>query len=163
LKLKGWLLLLFILILIAAGGALGVKEVLTVQMVNSDRPRKTNILTAPGSRLTISYIHSIYLQPAAEEFEVGEGDELILRGVRTKSPAVAAYYGFEDGREYYASHRRMKSFLLRLGMSTTQIMAIGSQKISLEKLGEKGDRVEVSLVRMKLGQYLLSRLIKENR
>jgi hypothetical protein len=162
LKLKGWLLLLFILILIAAGGAFGVKEVLVLQMVNTDRSRKLNILTAPASQFTLSYIHSIYLQPATEEFEVGEGAEFILRGVRTKSPGVAAYYGFEDGREYYSIHRRMKSLLLRLGMSTVQTISIGNQKVPLEELGEKGDRVEVSLVRMKLGQYLLSHLKKEN-
>ncbi len=76
--------------------------------------------------------------------------------MRTKSPAVAHYYGFEDGREYYPVNRKMKSFVLRVGMSSPQTLDCGNRKISLQEMGEKGDRLEMRVVRMTLAHYLLS-------
>jgi len=162
LKIKGWLRLLALLILGAAGGALFVFEVPVLQVVNADRSVTLSLRLREPKRFSISYIHSIYLQAATEEFEVGEGEEIVLRGVRTRSPSVAHYYGFdEDNRYYYPVHRKMKSFALRLGMSQAQTLSLGEKKISLGDLGEKGDRLEFRAVRMTRGKYLLSRLVKE--
>jgi hypothetical protein len=156
LKSKGWLPLLSILVLISVGGAFLIQEVRVLQIVNTDRSRNFQILVKPASQFTLSYINSIYLEPAAEEFEVGSEEEIILKGVRTKSPAVAHYYGFEDGREYYPVNRKMKSFVLRVGMSNPQTLDCGNRKISLQEMGEKGDRLEMRVVRMTLAHYLLS-------
>jgi hypothetical protein len=162
LRIKGWLSFLPILILAAAGGALFIFEVPVLQVVNPDRPATLNLRLGEPKRFSISYIHSIYLQAAAEEFEMGEGQEIILRGVRTRSPSVAHYYGFEeDNRDYYPADRRMKSFALRLGMSQAQTLSHGEKKISLGDLGEKGDRLEFRVVRMTWGKYLLSQILKE--
>lgn len=138
-----------------------IKKVLVLQIVNTDRTQKLNILASPHSRFILSYLHSIYLEPASEEFEVGEGEEIILKGVRTKSLAVAQYYGFEDGRGYYPVHRRMKSFALRLGMSNPQTLFYGNRTISPQEMGKKGDRLEVRVVRMALAHYLLSRILEK--
>jgi hypothetical protein len=162
LKIKGWLSLLAFLILAVGGGALFSFEVPVLQVVNADRPARLNLRLGEPARFSISYIHSIYLQAAAEEFEVGEGEVILLRGVRTRSPSVAHYYGFEeDNRDYYPVDRKMKSFALRLGMSQAQVLSHGEKKISLGSLGEKGDRLEVGVVRMTWGKYLLSRMMKE--
>jgi hypothetical protein len=158
LKPRRRLLLLSILALIAVGGAFLLTEVLVLRIVNTDRARIFQIIVTPASRFTLSYIHSIYLEPAAEEFEVGEGEEMVLTGVRTQSPAVAHYYGFEDGREYYPVNRRMKSFVLRLGMSVPQTFTFQNQKISLQELGNKGERLEVKVVRMRLARYWFSKI-----
>lgn len=162
-KFWAWLLLLFMVFLIAAGGAFALKEVWVLQVVNTDRTGKLNIRITDSIHFTLSYIHSIYLQPAWEEFEAGETEDFILRGVRTRSPAVAAYYGFEEGREYYPVNRPMKSFALRLGMSQAQTLSYGVQTISLGELGGRGDRLEIRVRRMNWGSYLLSRLAKESR
>jgi hypothetical protein len=162
LKIKGWLRLLALLILAAGGGSLFIFEMPVLQVVNADRPSKLNLRLGEPTRFSISYIHSIYLQEAAEEFEVRKGEEIFLRGVWTRSPSVAHYYGFdEDNRDYYPVDRRMKSFALRLGMSQAQTLSLGDRKISLGDLGEKGDRLEFRVVRMTWGKYLLSRLVKE--
>jgi hypothetical protein len=161
LKLKKGILLLALLALMGAGGAFLIKKVLVLQIVNTDRTQKLNILATPHSPFTLSYLHSIYLEPASEEFEVGEGEEIILKGVRTKSPAVAHYYGFEDGRGYYPVNRRMKSFALRLGMSNPQTLFYGNRTVSPQEMGEKGDRLEVRVVRMALARYLLSRILEK--
>ena len=138
-----------------------IKKVPVLQIVNTDHTQKVHILITPHSQFTLSYVHSIYLEPASEEFEVGEGEEIILKGVKTKSPAVANYYGFEDGRGYYPVNRRMKSFPLRLGMSNPQTLDYGNRAISLQEIGEKGDRLEVRVVRITLAHYLLSRILKK--
>lgn len=138
-----------------------IKKVLVLQIVNTDRTQKLYILTTPHSQFTLSYVHSIYLKPASEEFEVGEGEEIILKGVKAESPAVAHYYGFEDGRGFYPVNCGMKSFALRLGMSNPQTLGYGDRTISLQEIGQKGDRLEVKVGRMPLAHYLLSRILKE--
>ncbi len=160
-KSKGWLLLLLGPVFLFAGGAFLHKEVSVLKIVNTDDFQRPPVFLRVGSQFTLSYIHSIYLEPAAEEFEVGEGEEMTLQGVRTNSAAVAQYYGFEDGREYYPVMRKMKSFALRVGMATPQTLAWGKQKMSFKEIGEKGDRVEVEVARMTLARYLFSRFLKE--
>ena len=160
-KTRGCVILLFSLILLAGAAAFLRQEVHVLQIENTDRPGRLLIRTEPSASFSFAFIHSMYLEPATEEFELGEGDTFILRGVRTHSPAVAAYYGFEDGKEYYPANRKMESFVLRLGMSRTQILSCGDQRISLEALGEKGDRLEVRVRRMSWGRYFLSSGKKE--
>ena len=160
-KTRGWLILLSLSILLAGGVTLLLREMPVLQIENTDRGRRLLIRTEPSDLFSFSFIHSMYLQPATEEFEVGEGDEFILRGVRTQSPAVAAYYGFEEGQTYYPVDRKMNSFVMRLGMTNAQILSHGNQRISLAELGERGDRVEVRVRKMTWGQYLLSSGKKE--
>jgi hypothetical protein len=160
-KTRGWLILLSSFILLGGGITLAFQEVWVLQVENTEHPAKLLIRTAPAARFTLSYINSIYLQPAAEDFQVGEGEEILLLGVRTRSPAVAAYYGFEEGKEYYPVNRTLKSFVLRLGMSQAQVLSWANKQISLGELGEPGDRLEVRVVRMTRGRYLLSSGQKE--
>ena len=143
------------------GAFLGTGEVRVLEIVNSEQAGQLWVPVEQGTRFSLSYINSIYRQPAAEDFQVGEGEEIILLGVRTRSPAVAAYYGFEEGKDYYPVHRTLKSFVLRLGMSQAQTLSWGNRQVSLEELGEPGDRLEVRVVRMTRGRYLLSSGKKE--
>ncbi len=160
-KTRGWLILLSLFILLGGGITLAFQEVCVLQVENTEHPAKLLIRTAPAARFSLSYINSIYLQPAAEDFQVGEGEEILLLGVRTRSPAVAAYYGFEEEKEYYPVNRTLKSFVLRLGMSQAQVLSWANRQISLGELGEPGDRLEVRVVRMTRGRYLLSSGKKE--
>ena len=160
-KPRGWLILIFLSLLLAGAAALLLKEVQVLRVENLDRSKRLLIPAEPSASFSFTYIHSMYLEPATEEFEVGEGQEFILRGVRTKSPSVAHYYGFEDGRDYYPVNRKMESFVMRMGMTQTQTLRVGDQSISLEKLGQKGDRLEFRVIRMTRGRYLLSSGKKE--
>jgi hypothetical protein len=160
-KTRVWIFLLCLSILLGGGISLAFQEVWVLLVENTEHPGKLLIRTAPAARFSLSYINSIYLQPAAEDFQVGEGEEIILLGVRTRSPAVAAYYGFEEGKDYYPVNRRLKSFVLRLGMSQAQTLSWGNRQLSLGELGEPGDRLEVRVVRMTRGRYLLSSGKKE--
>jgi hypothetical protein len=161
-KTRGWPIHLCFLILLTGVAGFLLQNVHVLQIENTDRPGGLLIRAGPPAFFSLSFIHSIYLQPVSEEFEVEKGEEILLRGVRTRSPSVAHYYGFEaDNRDYYPVDRRMKSFALRLGMSQAQTLSLGERKISLGNLGEKGDRLEFRVVRMTWGKYLLSRVLKE--
>jgi hypothetical protein len=155
-KTRVWIFLLAFFILLCGGISLAFQEVWVLRVENTDHPGELLIPTAPAARFSLSYINSIYLQPAAEDFQVGEGEEIILLGVRTRSPAVAAYYGFEEGKDYYPVNRTLKSFVLRRGMTQAQTLSWGNRQVSLGEMGEPGDRLEVRVVRMTRIQYLLS-------
>jgi hypothetical protein len=155
-KTRAWIFLLAFFILLCGGISLAFQEVWVLRVENTDHPGELLIPTAPAARFSLSYINSIYLQPAAEDFQVGEGEEIILLGVRTRSPAVAAYYGFEEGKDYYPVNRTLKSFVLRRGMTQAQTLSWGNRQVSLGEMGEPGDRLEVRVVRMTRIQYLLS-------
>ncbi len=156
------LALVALLILLPAGsGFFFLRQVSVLQIENTGRPGTLLIRIRPGEIFTVNSIHSIYLEPVAEEFTAGEGEDFVLLGVRTPSPAVAAYYGFEEGKGYYPVNRKMKSFFMRLGVSHPQTLGLGGRVLSLAALGEPGDRVEVRVRRMRRGQVLLSSGKKE--
>lgn len=164
-KPAAWLLLVSALSLTAAGGAFSLKQASFLVVANTDRGRELRIPLSPPCRFTLSYIHSIYLAPAAENFEVGERNEIVLKGVSTQSAAVAQYYGFEDGREYYPLHRSMKSFSVRVGMSSLQTIDWGDRKVSLGEMGKPGERLEFrveSLSRLRMWVSRFMRLVTTN-
>ncbi len=102
------------------------------------------------------YIHSIYKEPVLEEFQA-EKDAIILKGVRTKSPAVMEYYGFEDMKEFHPLNVRMGAvFIIRRGMGEGQGLIVRDRKIYLSEIGERGDRIQLRVESISLGKYLLS-------
>jgi hypothetical protein len=102
------------------------------------------------------YIHSIYKEPVLEEFQA-EKDAIILKGVRTKSPAVMEYYGFEDMKEFHPLNVRMGAvFIIRRGMGEGQGLIVRDRKIYLSEIGERGDRIQLRVESMSIGRYLFS-------
>jgi hypothetical protein len=87
-------------LLVIAGGVLFLKKVTVLHIENMDHPRTIRIRTSPSEPFSVSYIHSIYKEPVVEKFQA-EGDAVVLKGVRTKSPAVMEYYGFEDMKGFH--------------------------------------------------------------
>ena len=100
------------------------------------------------------YIHSIYQEPVVEEFQIEE-ETIILKGVRTKSPGVMEYYGFEDTKEFHPMNQRMGAvFIIRRGMGEGQGLIVGDRKIYLSEIGERGDRIRLRVESMSLGKYI---------
>ncbi len=137
-----------------------MKETSFLVVTNTDRGRELRIPLAPPRRFTLSYIHSIYLAPAAEDFEVGERNEIVLKGVSTPSAGVAQYYGFEDGREYYPLRRSMESFSVRVGMTHLQTVDLAGRKVSLGQLGEPGERLELRVESLSRARIWFSRFMR---
>ncbi len=104
------------------------------------------------------YIHSIYNEPVIEEFQV-EREAIVLRGVRTKSPAVMEYYGFEDMKEFHPMNQRLGAIYFKWGVGEGQGLIVRDKKIYLSEIGEKGDRIQLRVVSMSLGKYLLGQFM----
>jgi hypothetical protein len=161
LKRKIWPLLLVIGILIVAGGVLFLKKTHLLHVENMDRPRTIHIRIGASEPFSIFYIHSIYKEPVAEEFQAEKG-AIVLKGVRTKSPAVMEYYGFQDTKEFHPMNQRLGAvFIIRRGMGEGQGLIVKDRKIYLSEIGEKGDRIQMRVETVPLGRYLLAKIRKQ--
>jgi hypothetical protein len=138
-----------------AGGVFLLQKVTVLQLENMDHPRTIRIRISPPEPFSIFYIHSIYKEPVIEEFQV-EQEAIILRGVRTKSPAVMEYYGFEDMKKFHPMNERLGAvFIIRRGMGEGQGLIVRDRKIYLSEIGEQGDRIRLRMESISLGNYLI--------
>jgi hypothetical protein len=158
LKRKAWPLLTLIVILIIAGGVLLSKKVTVFHLENMDHPRAIRIRVSPSEPFSIFYIHSIYKEPVIEEFQVDQ-EAIILKGVRTKSPAVLEYYGFEDMKEFHPMNQRLGAIYFKWGIGEGQGLIVRDKKIYLSEVGEKGDRIRLRVESVSLGKYLVWMLL----
>ncbi len=144
-------------ILIVAGGVFLWKKVTLLELENMDQRRWIRMRISPSEPFSMFYIHSVYHEPVIEEFRVERG-AIVLKGVRTKSPGVMEYYGFEDTREFHPMNQRLGAIYFRWGIGEGQGLIVRDKKIYLSEIGEKGDRIRLRVVSMSLGKYLLSSL-----
>ena len=94
-----------------------------------------------------------------EEFQA-DGDAVVLKGVRTKSPAVMEYYGFEDMKGFHPMNQRLGAIYFKWGIGEGQGLIVGDWKIYLSGIGERGDRIQLRVESMPLLNYLLSEMFK---
>jgi len=137
-----------------AGGVFLLKKVTVLQLKNMDYPRTFRVRISPSEKFSIFYIHSIYNEPVIEEFQA-EKEAIVLRGVRTKSPAVIEYYGFEDMKEFHPMNQRLGAIYFKWGIGEGQGLIVRDKKIYLSEIGERGDRIQLRVESMSLGKYLL--------
>jgi len=153
-------LLTLIGILVVAGGVFLFKRVTVLHIENMGRPKAIYIRISSSESFSMFYIHSIYKEPVIEEFQA-EKDAIILKGIRTKSPAVMEYYGFEDTKEFHPMNQRLGAvFIIRRGMGEGQGLIVRDWKIYLSEIGERGDRIRLRVESVSLGKYLLYELVK---
>ena len=121
-----------------------------------NRPLALHIRINTSETFSMFYIHSIYKEPVIEEFKA-EQEAIVLKGIRTKSPAVMEYYGFSDVKEFHPLNVKMGAvFLIKRGMGEGQGLVVGDRKIYLSEIGERGDRIQLRVESLSLGKYLLS-------
>jgi hypothetical protein len=158
LKRKALPLLTLIGILVVAGGVFLFKRVTVLHIENMGRPKAIYIRISSSESFSMFYIHSIYKEPVIEEFQA-EKDAIILKGIRTKSPAVMEYYGFEDTKEFHTMNQRLGAvFIIRRGMGEGQGLVIRDRKIYLSEIGGRGDRIRLRVESLSLGEYLILKL-----
>jgi hypothetical protein len=140
--------------IIIAGGVFLFQEVTLLHIENMDQPKSIHIRISPSETFSMFYIHSIYKEPVLEEFQAEKG-AIVLKGVRTKSPAVMEYYGFENMKEFHPMNVKLGAvFLIRRGMGEGQGLIVRDRKIYLSEIGEKGDRIQLRVESISLGKYL---------
>ena len=134
-----------LLLLAAAGGAFLFRPATVLEFENAGRGVVARYAVRPGDAFSVTYRHSIYLQPVVEEFSVGPDGDLILTGVRSDSGAVLEYFGFNDSRPFHAMNRPMRTIVFRVAMEGAQTLTLGGRRISFLALGDPGDRITVRL------------------
>jgi len=143
-----------------AGGGFLFKKITVLHLENMDHPKTIRICISPSEQFSIFYIHSIYKEPVVEEFQAEKG-VIVLRGVRTKSPAVMEYYGFEDTKEFHPMNQRLGAiFIIKRGMGEGQGLIVRDRKIYLSEIGERGDRIQLRVSSVSLVYYLFSIIFK---
>jgi hypothetical protein len=158
LKRKACPLLALIGILIVAGGLFSLKKVTLLQLENMDHRRTILTRISPPEPFFIFYIHSIYKEAVVEEFQV-EKEAIVLKGVRTKSPAVMEYYGFEDMKEFHPMNQKLGAIHFKWGVGEGQGLILKGRKLHLSEVGEKGDRIRLRVKSVSLGKFLFGQLM----
>ena len=152
--------LVLIGIAIIAGGFLFFVKVTLLHIENMDRQRTIHVRITPTESFSLFYIHSIYRESVVEEFQV-DHQAIILKGVRTKSLAIMEYYGFQESDEFHPMDLKLGAvFLIRRGMGEGQGLIVRDRKIYLSEIGEKGDRIQLRVEFISLGEYLFASIWK---
>jgi hypothetical protein len=154
---KIWPLLILFGLAAVIGGVLFYDKITLLHLENMDHPRTIRIRVGPSEPFYIFYVHSIYKVPVIEEFQAEKG-AIVLKGVRTKSPAVMEYYGFEDMKEFHPMNQRLGAIYFKWGTGEGQGLIVGDRKIYLSEIGERGDRIQLRVESMSLLHYFLSKI-----
>ena len=158
-KPKTWFLLVLIVIIVAAGGMSLSKQILLLQLDNTDQPRTVQVRIDPSERFSIFYIHSIHREAVTEEFQA-DRDGIVLKGVRTKSPAVQEYYGFQDTKDFHPLNVKLGAIFIRVGEGEGQGLVVRDRKIYLSEVGKRGDRIRLRVRSVSMGSYLYSKFFE---
>ncbi|MEI9478434.1 MAG: hypothetical protein WCO26_17930 [Deltaproteobacteria bacterium] len=158
-KPKTWFLLVLIVIIVAAGGMSLSKQILLLQLDNTDQPRTVQVRIDPSERFSIFYIHSIHREAVTEEFQA-DRDGIVLKGVRTKSPAVQEYYGFQDMKDFHPLNVKLGAIFIRVGEGEGQGLVVRDRKIYLSEVGKRGDRIRLRVRSVSLISYLYSKFFE---
>ena len=145
--------------MIVTGGVFLFKKILLLQLENTDHPQTVQVRVNPSERFSIFYIHSIYHESVIEEFQADQ-DGIVFKGVRTKSPAIQEYYGFEDTKEFHPMNLKLGAIFFRVGLGEGQGLIVGDKKIYLSAVGKRGDRIGLRLRSVSLGYYLYSQIFQ---
>jgi hypothetical protein len=152
-------LLILIVFLMAAGGVFYLTKVLLLQLENTDHPRTIEVKIRPSERFTVFYVHSIYGESVTEEFQADK-DGVVLRGVRTKSPAILENFGFEDMKEFHPMNVMLGAIYFRVGMGEGQGLIVRDGKIYLSEIGARGDRIRLRVKSVPLGYYVFLKIFR---
>jgi hypothetical protein len=161
LKERTWPLFACIGVVIAAGGVFLFSETVTVlSLRNQDDRSSFCFKVAPSEQMTLFYTNSIHNAPVEEVFEVRKND-ILLKAVRTASPAVMEYYGFEGAGPVQTMNRSLGPALsIQTSMRQDQGLRIGERTIDLHAMGNRGDRVQIRVESVPLASFLLSGMFR---
>ena len=146
--------------MVIVGGGLFLKKVTVLHLENMDHPRTIRIRIGASEAFSVFYVHSIYKAPVVEEFQAERG-AIVLKGVRTKSPGVMEYYGFEDTKEFHPMDQRLGAIYFKWGTGDGQGLIVRDKKIYLTEIGQRGDRIQLRVESMSLLNYFFSEIFSK--
>ncbi len=156
-------LLTLLVVVIAAGGLLFLSldmKILVLQLENMDRPQTLSLRIQPMERFSIYHVHSVHHEPVIEEFEAAPDNTIVLRGVRTMSPAIAEQYGLDNQKSNHTMDEKLGAIFFRVAPGEGQGVIVGDRKIYLKEAGSEGDRIQLSVRSISAASYLSAELSK---
>ena len=146
--LTAWLALALVLLTVAWA----LWPVRLVQVEDAQGLPLARLLLADDAPLQLSYVHSIYRQPAVEEFAV-RADGLELVRLASPSVAVLEYYArpepiVPDGEAHVIrpAPERYAALAVRVGAVGQRTLRYAGQILSLHGLAADGERVTLQVV-----------------
>lgn len=158
-KQRIWLFLIFIALILGGGALLAIKKVTALSLENMDHPRAVRLWISPSDQFSIFYFPSTGQEPAVEEFQVDRGT-IVLKGVKTKSPGILEYYGFNDPKIFHPLHQQWGAVFFKVGEGKGQGLIVKDRKIYFSEMGEMGDRIQLRVMFVPLGYHLFSVLLE---
>jgi hypothetical protein len=151
-------------VLIAAGGVfLFSKTAMVLFVRNLDHPSSFHFKVAPSEQVILFYTNSIYNAPVEEVFEVRDED-ILLKAVRTDSPAVMEYYGFEGTGPVQTLNKSLgPSFSIQASMRQDQRLKIGQSTLDLRTIASGGDCILVRVDQVSLARFLWWKVFQEDK
>ncbi len=143
--------------MVIVGGGLFLTKVTVLHLENMDHPRTIRIRIGASEPFSVFYVHSIYKAPVVEEFQAEKG-AIVLKGVRTKSPAVMEYYGFGDTKEFHPMDQRLGAIYFKWGVGDGQGLIVRDRKIYLSEIGQRGDRIQLRVETTSLLNFFFSEM-----
>ncbi len=143
--------------MVIVGGGLFLTKVTVLHLENMDHPRTIRIRIGASEPFSVFYVHSIYKKPVVEEFQAEKG-AIVLKGVRTKSPAVMEYYGFGDTKEFHPMDQRLGAIYFKWGVGDGQGLIVRDRKIYLSEIGQRGDRIQLRVESLSLLKFFFSEM-----
>lgn len=123
-------------------------------MRNLDQPVSFYFNVTPSERVSLAYTNSMYDAPVEEVFEVRDG-EIFLKEVRTRTPAVLEYYGFEGTEPVQDLHTRLgSSFSIQASTTQNQAIKVGRNRLDVRVIAHPGDRILVSVDQVSPAEFL---------
>jgi len=130
---------------------------------NLDHPGSFHFKVAPLEQVTLFYTNSMYNALVEEVFELREED-ILLKAVRTDSPAVMEYYGFDATGPVQTLHKGIgPAFSIQASMRQDQGFRIGQSTLDLRAIADGGDCILVSVNQVSLARFLWWKVFREGK
>lgn len=127
--------------------ALALRPEVVLEFRNEARGSTVRIRDPGGGPFVVTYQHSMYDQPVAEEFTVGPRGELVLQAVSSPSAAVREYFGITAPGERHPVVRTMRRIVFRIAAGVPQRLRVAGEERSFLDLGDHGDRLVLTASR----------------
>ena len=116
--------------------------------------RAFHLRIGPSEQISFFHTNSIYGAPVEEVIEV-RNRNLVLKAVRTASPAVMEYYGFESSGPVQVMDKSLGSALsIQTGMRQDQGFRIGRRTVDLDKIAPPGSRIRLTVRQVSQARFL---------
>ncbi len=135
-------------------------KLLVLQLENMDRSRTLSVRIQPMERFSIYYVHSVHHEPMIEEFEAAPDNTIVLKRMKTASPAIAEQFGLDRQKSIHPMDEKLGAIFFRVAAGEGQGVIVGDRKIYLNEVGSEGDRIQLSVRSISMGSYLSARLSK---